>query len=135
MARPSLARFHPQLHQGDAGEAGQGLTDAGYFVLNVRVVEVLIDQDAIKSGAAAASDGWKFYDLGHGYCTYDFFDQCLHRMAWAKCSFYCPEGSSGAMLLEGKANLLTCSSRFRSLTMSAQRLKMAFRPSRDCWPS
>jgi hypothetical protein len=80
--------------------------DAGYFARNVRVVEVLIDQDAIKSGAAAAGDGWKFYDLGHGYCTYDFFDQCPHRMACAKCSFYRPKGSSGAMLLEGKANLL-----------------------------
>ncbi len=82
--------------------------DAGYFARNVRVVEVLVDQDAIKSGAAAAGDSWKFYDLdlGHGYCTYDFFDQCPHRMACAKCSFYRPKGSSQAMLLEGKANLL-----------------------------
>jgi integrase len=80
--------------------------DAGYFARNVRVVEVLIDQDAIKSGAAASGDSWKFYDLGHGYCTYDFFDQCPHRMACAKCSFYRPKGSSQAMLLEGRANLL-----------------------------
>ena len=80
--------------------------DAGYFARNVRVVEVLIDQDAIKSGAAAAGDSWKFYDLAHGYCTYDFFEQCPHRMACARCSFYRPKGSSQAMLLEGKANLL-----------------------------
>ncbi len=80
--------------------------DAGYFGRNLRVVEVLIDQDAIKSGAAAAGQPWKLYDLGHGYCTYDFFDQCPHRMACAKCSFYRPKGSSQAMLLEGKANLL-----------------------------
>jgi len=48
---------------------------------------------------------WKFYDLGHGYCTYDFFEQCPHRMACAKCAFYRPKGSSQAQLLEAKANL------------------------------
>ncbi|MFN8475527.1 MAG: site-specific integrase [Anaerolineae bacterium] len=79
--------------------------DAGYFERNVRVVEVLIDQDAIESGRAASGEPWKFYDLGHGYCTYDFFDQCPHRMACAKCGFYVPKGSSQAQLLEGKANL------------------------------
>ena len=46
-------------------------------------------------------------DLAGGlpYCTDDFFDQCPHRMACAKCAFYCPKGSSQAQLLEGKANL------------------------------
>jgi integrase len=80
--------------------------DAGYFTRNVRAIEVLIDQDAIISGAAAQGQPWRFYDLGHGYCTYDFFDQCPHRMACAKCSFYRPKGSSQAQLLEAKANLL-----------------------------
>jgi integrase len=80
--------------------------DAGYFGRNVRAVEVLIDQDAVKSGAAAQGEPWRFYDLGHGYCTYDFFDQCPHRMACAKCAFYRPKGSSQAQLLEAKANLL-----------------------------
>jgi hypothetical protein len=47
-----------------------------------------------------------FYDLGHGYCTYDFFEQCPHRMACAKCDFYMPKQSSAAQMLEGKANLL-----------------------------
>jgi len=49
--------------------------DAGYFGRNLRTIEVRIDQDAIKSGAAATGEPWRFYDLGHGYCTYDFFDQ------------------------------------------------------------
>jgi hypothetical protein len=80
--------------------------DAGYFGRNTRLVEVLLDQDTIKSGAAATGTPWKFYDLGHGYCTYDFFDQCPHRMACAKCSFYCPKGSSQAQMLEAKTNLL-----------------------------
>ena len=51
-------------------------------------------------------EAWKFYDLGHGYCTYDFFDQCPHRTACAKCSFYMPKGSTASARLEGKNNLL-----------------------------
>ncbi len=78
---------------------------AGYFGRNIRMVEVLLDQDAIKSGVVAEGEPWKFYDLGHGYCTYDFFDQCPHRMACAKCSFYRPKNSFQAQLLEGKSNL------------------------------
>ena len=67
---------------------------------------MLVDQEAVKSGAAASGEAWKFYDLGHGYCTYDFFEQCPHRMACAKCSFYVPKESSRAQLLEAKTNLL-----------------------------
>jgi hypothetical protein len=79
---------------------------AGYFGRNIRMVEVLIDQEAIKSGAAANGVPWRFYDLGHGYCLYEFFEQCPHRMACARCAFYRPKGSTQAQLLEGKANLL-----------------------------
>jgi len=79
---------------------------AGYFARNTRTIEVLIDQEVIKSGAAAAGEAWRFFDLGHGYCTYEFFDQCPHRMACARCAFYRPKGSSQAQLLEGKTNLL-----------------------------
>jgi hypothetical protein len=79
---------------------------AGYFERNLRTIAVLIDQDVVKSGAAASGEPWRFYDLGHGYCLYEFFDQCPHRMACAQCSFYQPKGSSQAQLLEGKANLL-----------------------------
>lgn len=78
--------------------------DAEYFARNLRIVTVLIDQEAVTRGAG--DHPWKFYDLGHGYCTYDFFDQCPHRMACAKCAFYVPKGSSCAQVLEGKANLL-----------------------------
>lgn len=78
---------------------------AEYFQRNLRMVAVLIDQDAIMRGAAGEQP-WKFYDLSHGYCTYDFFDQCPHRMACAKCSFYVPKASSQAQILEGKEHLL-----------------------------
>jgi len=79
---------------------------AEYFERNLRLIDVLIDQDAIKSGAAADGQPWRYYDLGHGLCTYDFFDTCPHRMACAKCSFYVPKGSSLEQIIEGKANLL-----------------------------
>ncbi len=79
--------------------------DAEYFKRNLRTVEVLIDQDAIASGAATNGEPWKYYDLGHGLCTYDFFSQCKHRMACAGCSFYVPKGSSKAQIIEAKSNL------------------------------
>jgi len=79
--------------------------DAGYFARNVRTIEVLVDRDAVASGTAAAGEPWQYYDLGHGYCTYTFFEQCQHRMACAKCDFYTPKDSSKGHLLEAKENL------------------------------
>ena len=79
--------------------------DADYFRRNLRTVEVLIDREAVVSGAALGGEPWKYYDLGHGYCTYDFFEQCVHRMICAKCDFYVPKESSRAQLLEAKTNL------------------------------
>jgi integrase len=79
-------------------------TEAGYFARNLRTIEVLLDRDAVTSGAAA-DQPWQYYDLGHGYCSYTFFEQCPHRMACARCDFYTPKGSSQAQLLEAKANL------------------------------
>ena len=78
---------------------------AGYFARNLRTIAVLVDQDAVSSGSAARGEPWRYYDLGHGLCTYDFFDQCPHRMACAKCSFYLPKASSEAQALEASANL------------------------------
>ncbi len=80
-------------------------TEAGYFARNVRTIEVLLDRDAVTSGAAAAGQPWQHYDLGHGYCTYNFFEQCPHRMACARCDFYLPKDSGKAQLLEAKDNL------------------------------
>ena len=79
--------------------------DAGYFAQNIRAVEVLIDQDAVRRGSAP-DEAWKLYDLGHGYCSYDFFDRCPHRMACARCDFYVPKHSSKAQSIEAKENLL-----------------------------
>jgi integrase len=80
-------------------------SEAGYFARNVRTIEVLIDRDAVTSGAAAAGEPWLHYDLGHGWCTYSFFEQCPHRMACARCDFYTPKDSTKAQLLEASDNL------------------------------
>ena len=79
--------------------------DAGYFARNVRTIEVLVDRDAVTSGAAATGEPWQYNDLGHGYCTYTFFEQCPHRMACARCDFYTPKASSKGQLLEARDNL------------------------------
>ena len=80
-------------------------TQAGYFARNVRTIEVLLDRDAVGSGATADGQPWQHYDLGHGYCSYTFFEQCPHRMACARCDFYIPKDSGKAQLLEAKDNL------------------------------
>ena len=80
-------------------------TEAGYFARNIRTIEVLLDREAVTSGAAAGDEPWQYYDLGHGLCSYTFFEQCPHRMACAKCDFYTPKNSSKAQLLEAKDNL------------------------------
>jgi hypothetical protein len=77
-------------------------TDAGYFARNVRTIEVLLDRDAITNGQAAGGGPFEFYDLGHGYCGYSFFEQCPHRLVCARCDFYLPKQSSQAQLLEAK---------------------------------
>jgi integrase len=80
-------------------------TDADYFARNVRTLEVLIDREVVEQGAAASGTPWQYVDLGHGYCTYSFFEQCPHRMACARCDFYVPKGSTTSQLLEAKDNL------------------------------
>jgi hypothetical protein len=53
----------------------------------------------------ASGEPWQYYDLGHGFCTYTFFEQCPHRMACARCDFYTPKASGKGQLLEAKDNL------------------------------
>jgi integrase len=90
----------------EATKLAKSYRDAGYFARNLRAIEVLIDQDAVKSAAAASGEPWRYYDLGHGLCSYEFFEQCPHRMACPKCDFYNPKESSRGQLLEAKDNLI-----------------------------
>ncbi|MDQ6671453.1 MAG: tyrosine-type recombinase/integrase [Chloroflexota bacterium] len=79
--------------------------DAGYFARNVRTIAVLVDRDAVQSGASAQGQPWQYFDLGGGYCTYNFFEQCPHRMACARCDFYLPKSTTTVQLLEARGNL------------------------------
>jgi hypothetical protein len=105
--RPSV---RPRAHHRRAAKISpktpaKAYSEAGYFARNVRTIEVLVDRDAVASGAAATGEPWQYYDLGHGWCTYSFFEQCQHRMACARCDFYTPKNSSKAQLLEAEENL------------------------------
>jgi hypothetical protein len=85
-------------------KVAKSYADAGYFARNLRAIEVLLDQDVVRSGLAA-TEPWKFYDLGHGYCTYEFFDQA--SIVWpVRSDFYMPKDSTAALLLEGRTHLL-----------------------------
>ncbi len=99
---PDATRHYAQITPNTLARA---YADAGYFARNARAIEVFIDRDTATSGTAAAGEPWQYYDLGHGWCTYTFFEQCPHRMACAKCDFYTPKDSSKALLLEAKDNL------------------------------
>jgi hypothetical protein len=69
------------------------------------LIEVLVDQEAVLDGSAAAGEPWKYYDLGDSYCTYLFWSQCQHRLACSRCSFNVPKGSAEAGVIEAKVNL------------------------------
>ncbi len=86
-------------------DASSSTADAGVHEALAYAARVLIDQDAVVSGAAAGGEPWKYYDLGPGYCTSAYFTICPHRMACVRCDWYLPKGSARALYLEGKANI------------------------------
>src|SRR5262249_4611894 len=85
-----------------SGPVPAGGTLPDYFARNVRTIEALIDRDAAQH---ATGEPWQYYDLGHGWCTYTFFEQCPHRMACARCDFYLPKQSTKAQLPEANDTL------------------------------
>src|SRR5664280_700160 len=99
---PSTTQHYAKISPNTLSKA---YTEAGYFARNIRTIEVPVDRDAVTAGAAAAGQPWQHYDLGHGWCSYTFFEQCPHRMACARCDFYTPKGTTKAQLLEAKDNL------------------------------
>jgi integrase len=76
----------------------QAYDKADYFKRNTRLIDVLIDREA-GTGSGSGAKPWIYYDLGHGYCTNDFFATCPHRMACAKCDFYVIKSSSKVQTL------------------------------------
>jgi integrase len=92
--------------QVDPTKLASKVAKAGYLEQNLATIEVLLDQEAVLSGAAARGESWKYYDLGHGWCTHPFWSACAHRMACAKCPYYRPKDSLADQLVEGKAKLV-----------------------------
>lgn len=90
----------------DPTKLASQVAKAGYLEQNLATIEVLLDQEAVMSGAASRGEPWKFYDLGHGWCTNPFWADCAHRMACARCPFYRPKNSTMDQLIEGKAHLI-----------------------------
>jgi integrase len=99
---PSTTRHYATILQRTLSAAYK---KADYFARNVRTIQVLIDRDTILSGSAAGGEPWKYYDLGEGFCTYDFFARCPHRLACARCPFYLPKSSSQGQLLAIKEGI------------------------------
>lgn len=63
---------------------------------SARVIGVVLDQEAIARGAG---EPWKYYDLGHSYCSNAFWSTCPHRMACVGCDFNVPKQSAKGMVL------------------------------------
>jgi hypothetical protein len=101
-----LGHKHPSSTRHYAAILQRTLTSAyrkaDYFARNVRTIQMLIDRETIVTGTAAGGQPWKYYDLGDGYCSYDFFAKCPHRLACARCPFYLPKQSSAGQLLAVK---------------------------------
>lgn len=118
-AKEPLNIFHLQKYLGhkvisstqhyiqiDPTKLANDVAKANYLEQNLATIEVLLDQEAVISGAASRGENWKYYDLGHGYCTNPFWASCAHRMACAKCPYYRPKDQLADQLMEGKANLV-----------------------------
>ena len=65
--------------------------------------------NAVDDGSAAKKP-WQHYDLGHGWCSYSFFEQCPHRMACADCDFYIPKRLHKSPTFRGKRKPATYAS-------------------------
>jgi hypothetical protein len=68
----------------------------------VRTVEVLVDRDAVASGATATGEPWQYYDLGHGWCRTPSSNSASIGMACARCDFCTPKDSGKAQLREAQ---------------------------------
>jgi integrase len=83
----------------------KALEKAGYFERNVRTIDVLVNREKLRGQTGAAAHGL-YYDLVHGWCTNEFFAQCPHRLACARCPFYLPKDSEEVHVLAAEGNLI-----------------------------
>lgn len=106
MAGSSVTSHNATLCLDQSDQTRSSVQGPGYFSRNVRAIEVLVDREAITNGSAANGSPWHYYDLGHGWCSYEFFDQCPHRMACVRCDFYVSKDSANGQWLETRDGLL-----------------------------
>src|SRR5215813_13417174 len=83
--------------------SGYGLSRA---TMQQRLTTIRLYHDYLIGKQIRPDNPVGYYDLGHGWCSYEFFDQCLHRMACARCDFYIPKTSDRGILLQARDGLL-----------------------------
>jgi hypothetical protein len=67
-----------------------------------------VDRDSILTCAAVRREQpWKYYDLGDGFCSWDFFAECFRRMACARCPCSVPKEPAKGRLLAVKEGIST----------------------------
>jgi len=69
---------------------------------SAHMVQVVIDQDVITAGASRDGAPWKYYDLGHSYCSNAFWSTCPHRMACAGCFLNVSKQSAKGQALDAQ---------------------------------
>jgi integrase len=70
-----------------------------------RMVRVLVDHEAVVSGAAGRGEPYRYYDLGDILCTNAFWSTCQHRFACAGCYFGLPKASARAAALTSRSSV------------------------------
>src|SRR5438132_14194678 len=89
-ARAGVPRF---MTHAQPVKLAKSFADADVLGRVTATMNVLIDQEAILNGDASAGKTWKYYDLGPGWCTYDFFGTCPYRLVCPACDFFVPKES------------------------------------------
>jgi hypothetical protein len=101
------SRTHPELSGCKQPiKLAKSMADADVVGQAFATMNVLLDQDAVLNGDAAAGKPYMYYDLGSGWCLYQFFGTCPYRMACPGCDFFIPKKSTRGLLLERKQNVL-----------------------------
>ncbi|HEX8656650.1 MAG TPA: hypothetical protein VF690_03915 [Hymenobacter sp.] len=78
---------------------------ANHVSVDKRQLEQLKNPTTVSGDLATAGESGPSVDLGHGFCTYDFFAQCSQRTSCATCAFYKPKESLYSQLHEAKSQL------------------------------
>jgi integrase len=83
----------------------QGNATLNHISVDKRQLEQLKNPTTNVDEPAAEGESVPSVDLGHGFCTYDFFAECRQRTPCANCSFYKPKVSLLSQLHEAKSQL------------------------------